>query len=278
MSDVSQGSGWWQASDLKWYPPELHADYVAPLPPVTPTLPPPPKLPPPPGQPPVPPPRPADRPPPETATPPPPSGQRPRRQALIAAIVVVIGVILVAAGITGYLLRQPSTTSQPSTISPGTTTAPTTTTSTAGQTAPPAKASLEGATVTIAVYCCTAPPGPAEQSSNTVSGTVPVSFPQGSLTGSKGNENTIPVSLDVTAGQVTLTAVEDAQVDVGSFNGYVYTFSAAPAITNVTVDPLTDPTLVPTSISFTSNSISVNVSGLHYPSGAKQILDITTAA
>jgi hypothetical protein len=38
MSEVSQGSGWWQASDLKWYPPELHADYVAPLPP-PPTLP-----------------------------------------------------------------------------------------------------------------------------------------------------------------------------------------------------------------------------------------------
>jgi hypothetical protein len=46
MSDISQGPGWWQASDLKWYPPELHADYVAPRPPVTPTLPPPPKLPP----------------------------------------------------------------------------------------------------------------------------------------------------------------------------------------------------------------------------------------
>src|ERR1700729_2987259 len=41
MSDVSQGPGWWQASDLKWYPPELQGDYVAPLPP-------PPKLPPPP--------------------------------------------------------------------------------------------------------------------------------------------------------------------------------------------------------------------------------------
>ena len=29
MSDVPQGSGWWQAADLKWYPPELHADYLA---------------------------------------------------------------------------------------------------------------------------------------------------------------------------------------------------------------------------------------------------------
>jgi serine/threonine protein kinase len=41
MTDVSQGPGWWQAADLKWYPPELHADYGA-------ALPPPPKLPPPP--------------------------------------------------------------------------------------------------------------------------------------------------------------------------------------------------------------------------------------
>ncbi len=41
MSDVSPGPGWWQASDLKWYPPEEHADYVAPLPPPA-ELPPPP--------------------------------------------------------------------------------------------------------------------------------------------------------------------------------------------------------------------------------------------
>ncbi|MEY2451119.1 MAG: hypothetical protein QOD92_693, partial [Acidimicrobiaceae bacterium] len=24
MSDISQGEGWWQASDHKWYPPEQH--------------------------------------------------------------------------------------------------------------------------------------------------------------------------------------------------------------------------------------------------------------
>ena len=52
MSDVSQGPEWWQAADLKWYPPELHADYVAPLSP-PPPLPPPPKLPPPPTPPPA---------------------------------------------------------------------------------------------------------------------------------------------------------------------------------------------------------------------------------
>ncbi len=34
MSDVSQGPGWWQASDEKWYPPEQHPDrQEAPAPP-----------------------------------------------------------------------------------------------------------------------------------------------------------------------------------------------------------------------------------------------------
>lgn len=35
MSDMSQGDGWWEASDSKWYPQEEHPDYVddRPLPP-----------------------------------------------------------------------------------------------------------------------------------------------------------------------------------------------------------------------------------------------------
>lgn len=46
MADTSQGEGWWQASDLKWYPPELHHDpeyrarYDQPLPSTPPAAPP----------------------------------------------------------------------------------------------------------------------------------------------------------------------------------------------------------------------------------------------
>jgi hypothetical protein len=29
VSDTSQGQGWWQASDLKWYPPEAHPNHGA---------------------------------------------------------------------------------------------------------------------------------------------------------------------------------------------------------------------------------------------------------
>lgn len=35
MSEQSQGPGWWQASDDKWYPPETHPDYRPPPPPAT---------------------------------------------------------------------------------------------------------------------------------------------------------------------------------------------------------------------------------------------------
>ena len=33
MSDTSQGDGWWQASDGKFYAPEAHPDYKPPPPP-----------------------------------------------------------------------------------------------------------------------------------------------------------------------------------------------------------------------------------------------------
>ena len=38
MSDISQGPGWWIASDGKWYAPEQHPDYVPPPPPPPPAI------------------------------------------------------------------------------------------------------------------------------------------------------------------------------------------------------------------------------------------------
>jgi hypothetical protein len=35
MSDVSQGQGWWIASDGKWYPPELHPSVQPPTAPAS---------------------------------------------------------------------------------------------------------------------------------------------------------------------------------------------------------------------------------------------------
>lgn len=41
MSDVSLGTGWWQASDGKWYPPEQHPNYRPPPPSPAPSVDPP---------------------------------------------------------------------------------------------------------------------------------------------------------------------------------------------------------------------------------------------
>jgi peptidyl-prolyl cis-trans isomerase B (cyclophilin B) len=85
MSDVSQGPGWWQASDLKWYPPERHPNYEAPPPP------PPPKLPPP-----------------SWAPPQQPTQPAPTRRSttpwIIAGVAAAFVVVLVVAGIASYLM------------------------------------------------------------------------------------------------------------------------------------------------------------------------------
>lgn len=142
--------------------------------------------------------------------------------------------------------------------------------------APAADASLSGAQVTLGAYCCTSPTPP-DLISNVLTGTVPVNFPVGSLTSAGPPFTVVEASFDVTADQIIETSVESFTASPGSFNGPLYTFSGAPAITDVTVDPATSPASVPVSISFTSDSIAVNDAGLSGPAGM-QILDITTAS
>jgi hypothetical protein len=86
MSDESQGPGWWQASDLKWYPPELRADDEDPSPP------------------------------PQIGTPSAPTWDRKPLAIAAGAVIVVI-----VAATVGYFLTgpkpQPSTSSRPFTMS-----------------------------------------------------------------------------------------------------------------------------------------------------------------
>ena len=81
-------------------------------------------------------------------------------------------------------------------------------------------------------------------------------------------------SFDVADTTVTETFLITTGVVAGTFNGPVYTFKGAPPITNVTVDPDSDHEVDPVNISFTTDSISVNDSGLHVTDGAKQILHV----
>src|SRR5271156_5881979 len=139
--------------------------------------------------------------------------------------------------------------------------------------ASPAKADLMGATVSIGGYCCTSPTAP-DLFTNVITGTVPVSFPVGSLH-SVTTLQVIAASFDITADQIVETSAVAAFASPGSFNGPVYDFSGLSSpITNVTVDPLS--TVIPVSVTFTGNSVAVNVAGESIPDGGKYILDVTT--
>jgi hypothetical protein len=142
---------------------------------------------------------------------------------------------------------------------------------------PPSTAStpstLRGTSVTLTANY----PSVDEVFTNIVTGTVPVSWPKGTLYSTKNRLVQVQASFDVLDTTVTETFLMTASLGVGKFNGPVYKFTGAPPITNVTVDPNSDHSGDPVEISFTTDSISVNDSGLHVTSGAKQILDVTFA-
>jgi hypothetical protein len=137
--------------------------------------------------------------------------------------------------------------------------------------APAAEADLIGAQVTLGVYCCTSPTAP-DLVSNVVTGTVPVTFPVGSLTSALG---LIEAADTVSADQIIISSAASGTAASGSFNGAVFAFSGLSSpITNVTVDPTS--TLVPTSIAFTGASVDVNEAGEFISAGSQVILDVTT--
>src|ERR1700730_530832 len=136
-----------------------------------------------------------------------------------------------------------------------------------------AKADLIGAQVTIGAYCCTSPTAP-DLFSNVLTGTVPVSFPVGSLF-STTTLQIFQLGITVSSDQIIQSYTSSGRATSGSFNGVVYDFSGLSSpISNVSVDPAS--TLSPTSIAFTGASVEVNGAGSVITAGEKIILDITT--
>jgi len=149
---------------------------------------------------------------------------------------------------------------------------PTASTSTSGA-PPPPPPSLNGSTVSLSASYPTVD----QVYTNTVTGTVPVSWPKGTLYSTRHRLVQVNASFDITGSQVTETFLIGTRLGTGTFNGPVYKFTGAPAITKVSVDPQSDPTVAPAGIAFTADSISVNDAGLTVTDGAKQTLDVTFA-
>ena len=95
-------------------------------------------------------------------------------------------------------------------------------------------------------------------------------FPSGSIMGNTA------FSIDITGNQILYSPLTTVTYGSGAFNGFVFTFSGAPTITGVTLDGSS--TFTPDAISFTANSIDLNLSGNSVTATGLAALDVTFAA
>jgi hypothetical protein len=138
---------------------------------------------------------------------------------------------------------------------------------------------LAGSQVTVAGYCCTAPPGPGTQATNAVTATVGPSteFPAGSLTSLTSGLSAVPVAIDVGSNDIELNYSQaSGLIPAGGFNGYVFTFANAPTITGVTLDARSSSEYTP-ALSFSGNQVFINEAGLTLTATTMGLLDVTTA-
>lgn len=137
---------------------------------------------------------------------------------------------------------------------------------------------LSGSQVTVAGYCCTAPPGPGTQATNAVTATVgpTVEFPLGTFTSLTSTLETLPVAIDVGANEFAINYSSGGVAAPGGFNGFIFTFAGAPAITGVTLDAASSSGYTP-QITFTANQVFINEAGLTLTSTSSGVFDVTTA-
>jgi len=159
------------------------------------------------------------------------------------------------------------------------------------QASPSARATLMGATVQSASFFNVSFPPPS---------CTPLSCPMGSILdyqGPSGPTNSplpvVPVTYLEDALTATTVSVGDTQITItnnlagqigtpGDFTGFVFTFTGAPDITNVVAggsadfQPVAPPAGPPAGLTFTADSITVNVSGDTLRVGDQLILDVTT--
>jgi hypothetical protein len=134
--------------------------------------------------------------------------------------------------------------------------------------------SLTGSQVTGAIYCCEAP-NEANRATNQVTATVgaDVEFPNGVFTSLIPGLAPVAATVDIGANTLDLQYLESAPSAPGTFDGYVFSFTGAPALLSVTVDPSS--TLTPTSVTFDASTIFINNAGLALTPQSHLLLNVS---
>ena len=139
----------------------------------------------------------------------------------------------------------------------------------------PAHADLIGSQVTayVALPTLTSP------TSNIVTATVGlgVEFPTGTLytVGGGGSYFVIPVSIDLSADQITFSYSGYVESAPGAFNGYVFEFSGLSSpILNAYLDPASSFTPAQAGVAFTATEVTVNVSSQYFTPSTVNVVDL----
>lgn len=133
--------------------------------------------------------------------------------------------------------------------------------------------SLTGSTVNLAGYCCTAPTEE-DRVTAMLSAVVGagVEFPEGSLTSLDPLLDPVPVAIDVGSSTIDIDYAAGGTTPPGGFNGFVFSFTGAPAILSVSLDPASTYTPV---VTFEGNSIFVNEAGLTLTATSRALINVT---
>lgn len=140
-----------------------------------------------------------------------------------------------------------------------------------------AAASLDGSTVDLGLYCCTAPTEAYRVANIATAQVDPMQteFPINTFVflsdGTAWDEGAIDVGSDF----IRLDLLTSGTTLPGSFNGFVFTFTGAPTITGVSIDPAS--TFLPFDVSFNANQLFVNVASRPYTAGSSLVLDVAMA-
>lgn len=94
-------------------------------------------------------------------------------------------------------------------------------------------------------------------------------FPNGSIVGNSAFE------INVTSNQIAYNPLTNVHYASATFNGFVFVFANAPTILGVTLDPASN--FTPTDITFTGNSVSMNLSDDTVTTTSVAILDLQLA-
>jgi hypothetical protein len=95
-------------------------------------------------------------------------------------------------------------------------------------------------------------------------------FPNGSIVGNTAFQ------INITSDQIVYEPFANVTYGIEVFNGFVFDFTDAPTILGVTLDSAS--TFVPTALSFTADSVSLNLSGNNVNTNSLAILDVQLQA